>query len=54
MEWYYADGGSRLGPVRGGFEALRASGKIPFGNVGLEGGGWRNGNHSTLSSRPSR
>lgn len=29
MEWYYADGGSRMGPVdETGFEALRASGRI--------------------------
>ncbi|HEX4229858.1 MAG TPA: RDD family protein [Bryobacteraceae bacterium] len=29
MEWYYADGGLRVGPVDDtGFEALRASGKI--------------------------
>ena len=29
MEWYYADGGLRMGPVDdAGFEALRASGKI--------------------------
>jgi uncharacterized RDD family membrane protein YckC len=29
MEWYYAEGGSRLGPVDdAGFDALRSSGKI--------------------------